>query len=136
MNVLIVEDDSVFAGQLTEVLEGWGHRVEWAGTAKEAGERFARRIPDLVLLDIFLPDARGDDLIPWFRECSPEIQIISITGYNSRELELRVRQQGVLFYMIKPIEINDLRSLLEYLSAKGDGSVLHQGAIGARGRGR
>jgi response regulator of citrate/malate metabolism len=49
-----------------------------------------------------------------------------MTGYNSRELELEVRKQGVLYYMIKPFEIGDLRSLLDHISKKRSTNVTVQ----------
>ena len=48
-------------------------------------------------MDIFLPDVKGYDLIPIIRRHLPNIDVITMTGYNTRELESIVRQQDILF---------------------------------------
>jgi len=95
-----------------------GHNIERSGSGKAALTRVKERPFDLVLLDIFLPDMEGCELIPQFKKLCPETGIVTMTGYNSRELELEVRKQGVLYYMIKQFEIEDLRSLLDHISKK------------------
>jgi YesN/AraC family two-component response regulator len=41
-----------------------------------------------------------------------------MTGYNSRELELNVRQQGIVYYMLKPFKMNEIKKLLDHISEK------------------
>ena len=118
MNILIVEDDACCAESVGEIIEKWGHNVDQAKTGTEALKRFTKNIYDLVLLDIFLPDIQGHELIPQFKKLSPEIGVVTMTGYNSRELEMKVREQGILYYMIKPFEMKDLQSLLDHVSKK------------------
>ncbi len=112
MNILVVEAD------IGEIIERWGHKVEKAGSGKEALQMFTKNMFDMVLLDIFLPDVKGYELIPQFKRLCPEIGIITMTGYNSRELEMKVREQGILYYMIKPFETKYLKSLLDHISQK------------------
>lgn len=120
MDVLIVEDDGAGISNLTQRIRRWGHRVENANTCKEAMEKVRQKRFDLILLDIFLPDGKGHRLIPKLKELWPEVGIITMTGYNSRELEMEVREQGILYYMIKPLEIKHLKSLLDHISQKYD----------------
>ena len=118
MNILIVEDDVYCAQSIGEILERWGHNFEKARSGKEALQRFTKDMFDLVLLDIFLPDIEGYKLIPQFKELCPNIGIVTMTGYNSRELEMQVRKQGILYYMIKPFETEHLKPLLDHISQK------------------
>jgi len=118
MNILVVEDDDSTAEPIAEIIEAWDHEVEVSGTGEDALKKVRKKQFDLVLLDIFLPDIEGHELIPQFKKLCPETGIVTMTGYNSRELELEVRKQGVLYYMIKPFEIGDLRSLLDHISKK------------------
>jgi len=118
MNVLVVENDPPLGLFLTSLLESWGHRAEKCVTGRQALEIFRRSIFDLVLLEAFLPDVTGDHLIRQFKEINPDAMIVAMTDNNSRELELRIREQGVLYYMIKPLEVENLRSLLEHLTSK------------------
>jgi len=118
VNILIVEDDVNFADALGELIESWGHYVEKSNTGNGALERVMQQMFDLILLDMFLPDAIGYELIPRFKEVEPTILIIAVTGYSSRELELKVRRQGNLYYMIKPFEIKYLRTILNHTLLK------------------
>jgi DNA-binding response OmpR family regulator len=79
---------------------------------------FKRGVFELVLLEAFLPDVSGDLLIRQFKDIHPDAMIVAMTDNNSRELELRIREQGILYYMIKPLEVENLRSLLEHLTRK------------------
>jgi DNA-binding NtrC family response regulator len=126
MNILIVEGDFCCAQSIGEIIERWGHKVERSGSGYEALRRIKESPFDLVLLDIFLPDVEGYELISQFKKLCPDIGIVTMTGYNSRELELQVRQQGILYYMIKPFETQHLRSLLAHISQKRLQQVTHQ----------
>jgi len=73
------------------------------------------------LLEVFLPDVQAGDLIPQMKRIRPDVRIITMTGYNSRELEQKIRRQGILYYMIKPFEEAYLKSILDYISLKKGG---------------
>jgi DNA-binding response OmpR family regulator len=70
------------------------------------------------LLEALLPDVSGDVLIRRFKDICPDTMIVAMTDTNSRELEIRIREQGILYYMIKPFEVENLRALLEHLARK------------------
>jgi len=117
MKILIVEDDPQVTHYITLRLNKWGHASESATTGKEALQAAAKTHYDLVLLDIMLPDSKGYDLIPKFKDINPEINIITMTGHNSRELEQKVRQQGITYYMVKPIETENRKLILDHIDA-------------------
>jgi len=116
MNILIVEDDIDVSSVLKETIQNWGYSAENADTCKDAMDRVKQKRFDLILLDIFLPDGKGHRLIPQFKELWPDIGIVTMTGYNTRELEMDVREQGILYYMVKPFEIKSLKELLDHIS--------------------
>lgn len=116
MNVLIVEDDVSIAQSIEQFIMTLGHNCEVTDTGKEALDKFIKDSFDLVLLDIFLPDAKGYELIPKFKERCPRIDIVTMTGHNSRELESRIRKQGITFYMIKPVRIKDLKAIVDHIA--------------------
>jgi DNA-binding NtrC family response regulator len=118
MKILIVDDEVPFLNLLKRYLELWGHECATAVSGQTAMESLRDGTFDLVLLDIFLPDVKGYDLIPIIRRHLPNIDVITMTGYNTRELESIVRQQDILFYMIKPFEASQLKEILEHLSKK------------------
>ena len=118
MNILIVENNFAVASVLVELIERWGHNVEKVTSGKGALKRFTQNTFDLVLLDIFPPDMEGCELISQLKNLNPESGIVAMTSYNTRELERKVREQGILYYMIKPFEMKELQSLLDHVSQK------------------
>ncbi len=118
MNILVVDNDISIAEAIGEIIESWGHCFKISGTGNDALLRFRQNKFHLVLLDIFLPDCKGHELIPQFKEMWPDISVITITGYNSKELEWEVRQKGILYYMLKPFDMNELKVLLDHISKK------------------
>lgn len=118
MRILIVDDEVPFLNLLKRYLELWGYECTTATSGKAAMEALHDGAFDLVLLDIFLPDIKGYDLITPIRKHLPKVDVITMTGYNTRELESIVRQQDILFYMIKPFEASHLKEILEHLSKK------------------
>ena len=124
MNILIVEDDVDVASVLTETFQHWGYSAENVDTGKGALKKVKQKRFDLILLDIFLPDGKGHELIPKLKELWPKVGIVTMTGYNSRELEMEVREQGILYYMVKPFEIKSLKELLDHISQKRDQQVV------------
>jgi DNA-binding NtrC family response regulator len=118
MNILIVEDDLSTAAAMTESMETWGHQVEISTIGKDALAKVKEKKFELVLLDIFLPDCRGHDLIHRFKEMRRNIGIVTMTGYNSRELELEVRQQGIHYFLTKPVQTKILKEIVDHISKK------------------
>ncbi len=118
MKVLVVDDDDSVARFIGSFIEKLGHYVEKASDGQEALARFNRKKFDLVLLDIFLPDIKGYELIPQFKKLRHDVGVVTMTGYNSRDLEFKVREHGVMYYMIKPFEPDSLKSVLDHISKK------------------
>ncbi len=122
MNVLIVEDDDITTKFLTEIINRMGHTPHTAGTGKEALDILSRQSMELAFLDIFLPDGMGYELIPELRTIQPDVEIVTMTGHNTRELELKIRKYGVLLYLSKPLEVNDLKSVIDHVAKKRGGN--------------
>ena len=118
VNILVVEDGVEVAEAIMESIERWGYCADWSETGEDSLQKVRQQKYDLILLDIFLSDVKGYVLIPQFKEVWPEIGIVTMTGYNSRELEKEVREQGILYYMIKPLNTNELRRLLDHVAQK------------------
>ena len=118
MDILIVEDDISTAEVIKRRIEGLNHSAETAGTGQDAMKKVRQKRFDLVLLDIYLSDCMGYELIPQFKGVWPDTGIVTMTGHNSRELELKVRQQGIIYYMIKPFSLMVLKEILDHISKK------------------
>ena len=118
MKILIVEDQAPVARMLTASLNRWGHETQIAETGQNAMELMEKEMFDLILLDIHLPDAMAYDLIPRMKRAWSGMEIITMTGHNSRDLEKKIRSQGILYYMVKPINMAELRAIIDHLGLK------------------
>ncbi len=118
MKVLLVEDSEPTGRTLSEIMGALGHHIQWATTGRDALAEVRRLCFDLILLDISLPDIQGYELIPHFKAMQPDVGIVTMTGHNSLELEAKVRKEGVVYYMIKPFEVEILKDILNHISIK------------------
>ncbi len=118
LEILIVGKNIVTAEWIAQFSENCGHQVDFVSTGKDALRKADAKSFDLVLLDIFLPDTKGYELIPELKRAWPEPKIIAMTDSNSRELELKVRKEGVIYYMIKPVNTICLEKIIKYISDK------------------
>lgn len=118
MKVLIVEYSRSFALKIQKAIASWGYEAESAGTGRHALLKLREDTFDIILLDIFLPDGKGIEFIPEFREFCPDVEIITMTAFNSRELEMETRHYGILYYMLKPFDLGQLKEILDHMSNK------------------
>ena len=114
----MVGENAVDAKTLQSITTGLGHSLKIVKNGTEALKIGESRHFDLILLDIFLPDMKGYELIPEFKKKWPETGIITITEANSRELEAKVRKEGIIYYMIRPIDTQHLASIVNHFHKK------------------
>ncbi len=116
-NILIIDDEDAFAAAMADWFGLEGHEAQVAPTLASARERLAEGTPDLVLLDLMLPDGSGLELFDHFESHTPA-RIIIITGHSGvKQLIGGVAGESVTF-MKKPIEPREFEGLLNSLSTK------------------
>jgi two-component system KDP operon response regulator KdpE len=109
--LLVVEDDDETRRVLVREVQSRGYRVDEARDARSALERWGLRRPDLVLLDLGLPDMDGLDLIRRFRrEATTPIVILS-GRYEERE-KVEALERGADDYVTKPFGVDELHARL------------------------
>jgi DNA-binding response OmpR family regulator len=118
MKILIVEDEMLQAEMLTRMLRTWEHEVVSVDGGQEALDALERCVPDLILLDVFLPDITAMELIPQIKAIQPDARIITLTGQSSRELERKLRELGISYYMAKPFQRAELHSILVHMAGR------------------
>jgi CheY-like chemotaxis protein len=117
--ILLVEDDSLLRHAFKLLLEDAGYRIHEAGTAHEAVELARGETPDLVLLDLGLPDAPGLEVARNLRlhEPTQDTPIIALTGRVGADEKQQCLEAGCTSYLTKPIEPRLLlRRLSEFLN--------------------
>jgi DNA-binding response OmpR family regulator len=99
--VLLVEDDHVVRGAMLRSLADRGHAVHAVGTALDALRRVAAETPDLVVLDLGLPDLDGADALRMLRGIT-DVPIIIATARDDEQSIVRLLRAGADDYMVKP----------------------------------
>src|SRR3954453_4211639 len=84
-----------------------------ASSAAEGGEAVTRDRPDVVILDINLPDASGLDTFCRIREIDPKIPVIFITGHGTMATAIEAMRLGAYEYLLKPLELDQLSDLVD-----------------------
>lgn len=111
LHALLVDDDVNFALGLAEVVGREGFATKTANTLKDAKAEIAKSIPDVLLVDLHLPDGSGLDL---FRELdgSPGAEIILITGQATVDTAVEAMRRGASDYLIKPVDFSRVKQVL------------------------
>ena len=111
---LIVEDEPTFLSALAEIVRREGFDVSEATTLAEARSRLIDARPDVLLLDLHLPDGPGLDLLSALEGSQPAAptDIVLITGLASVETAVEALRLGVSDYLSKPIDIPRLKAIL------------------------
>ena len=118
-SLLIVEDDLQLKRALTVNLEARNYQVNTAGTGEEALQSLAATEPDILILDLGLPDIDGVDLIVQIRQTS-RIPIIVLSA-RDREIEkVRALDSGADDYVTKPFGIDELLARLRVILRRND----------------
>jgi len=111
-HILIAEDDADLAFLLREALTREGHRVEVAETGARALEQLRRGTYDLFLLDVRLPDEDGLELLPHCQELAPDVPIILMTAYSTRQIALEAMRRGAYDFFSKPFELREVQVVI------------------------
>jgi DNA-binding NtrC family response regulator len=112
---LIVDDEAKALTAMTEIVEKEGFSVTSAATLAEARESLAKARPDVVLVDMMLPDGNGLELLSQM-EPAERPEVILITGFASVDSAVAALRHGVLDYLTKPVDIRRLKTVLANVS--------------------
>ncbi|GAA2039004.1 response regulator [Agromyces tropicus] len=137
VTVLIVDDDPAVARvnrAFVDAVPGFAVVAE-AHTGAEALRAVARHRPDLVLLDVYLPDLGGLDVLRRIRAAGDEVEVVAVTAARDLETVRRARLLGVRHYLVKPFSRTSLVKRLDEVrrgliaDRAGPAGELDQGAV-------
>ena len=115
MKILIVDDDQNILRLYKEELEEEGYVIVTASNGQEAMEQFERETPDLVTLDILLPDVDGIKLLRQMKEKRPRLPVIMSTAYDYRD-DFAVWASEA--YIVKSADLTELKATIKKLAEK------------------
>ncbi len=102
--ILVVDDAVEIRELLVFVLEGGGYQVSVAEDAGSVKKAFTQPQPDIVVLDLKLPDVNGLDLLPQIKKEWPETQVIVLTGNATYDAAVEATKRGAFHFLNKPFD--------------------------------
>ena len=109
-HALLVDDDSDAAETMAMLIANAGFTVATAGSLRDARRQMALQEPDIVLLDLMLPDGSGMALFEESRLANTEV--VLITGHASLETSIQALRLGAADYLVKPLNMKQLHGIL------------------------
>ena len=120
-NILVVDDELGIRDLLWEILTDEGHTVEVAENAAQARAARLRERPDLVLLDIWMPDTDGVTLLKeWSSAGALTMPVIMMSGHATIDTAVEATKIGALAFLEKPITLQKLLKAVEQGLARGN----------------
>lgn len=117
-NILIIDDEEVFAKNAAKFLAKVGHDALIAGTGKDGLALLTENPPDAIVLDYRLPDMDGISIIRHIRALESGVPILMITGHGSIELAVEAIKAGANDLLTKPVSLTELRQRIEQFAEK------------------
>ena len=110
-HALVVDDEADAAEMIAALIATEGFTVATAGSLKDARRQMALQEPDVVLLDLVLPDGSGMQLVDDVKALSGA-EVVLITGHASVETSVQALRLGAADYLVKPLNVKQLRGVL------------------------
>ena len=130
--LLVVEDDAAIRGALIRVLTEHGHAVTSTASAMTALRYVLDTPPDLILLDLGLPDLGGYEALRMMRAVSA-VPVVVVTAHDDEQEIIRVLDAGADDYVIKPFGVGQIEARIRAVLRRS-GQAGREGQRTARGR--
>lgn len=114
LQILVVDDSLITVKKLSSMLTALGHKVvRTAATGVEALSAYEAYKPDLVTMDITMPDMDGIEATRRIREKFPDALIIMVTSHGQEKMVLDALKAGAKGYVLKPFREDKLKDVIE-----------------------
>ena len=127
--LLIIDDEPLLLKSLGKAMTKEGYDVLMAPNAKEAFLTFEKEVPDMVLLDLGLPDMSGLSLLKEMKKVRNDSIFIMMTGQGGVKEAVEAIRLGAMDYLCKPLELEELKAVMgrfsEVWKLKSEVSALH-----------
>jgi excisionase family DNA binding protein len=115
-SVIVIDDDEKVCRAMGRLLKRFGCRVQQATAGKEGLDLVAQEAPDIILLDLVMPEMNGIQFLKLLREAHPDLPVVIVTGFPDSELMQQASQYAPVMLLAKPIDAalleRTLRSVL------------------------
>lgn len=110
--ILVIDDEEAIRLFLESTLEDEGYEVRTASTGGEGLQDAFSRVPDLVLLDLMLPDMSGLQVLGSLKEKLPHLCVVMLTAYREADSAVKAMKLEAFDYATKPIQLKDLLAVV------------------------
>jgi len=114
--VLLLDDEADIRDEFAEYLERIGHAVQTVGTIKQFLSLLSTRKPDIALVDRFLPDGDGLDMVRTLRDQGQRFGVIMFTAKDTMQDRIDGFSSGADHYLTKPVRLQELGAVVESLT--------------------
>ncbi len=121
-HALAVDDDPNFLSALAELIEGQGFTTNTACNLRDARVQVGHRAPDVALIDLYLPDGSGIDLLKDL-ETGVSTEVVLMTGHADVESAVQALRLGASDYLTKPLDIGRLKDILANVASVPSTSI-------------
>jgi two-component system, NtrC family, response regulator AtoC len=119
-SVLVVDDEADIRSLLTDLLKEEGYAVKVAKSGAEAIAAITENVPDLVMMDVKLPDQDGLAVLKQLKREHAELEVIVMTAFGGSSTAIKAMEHGAYDYVTKPFEIDDLLATLKRVFEHAD----------------
>jgi DNA-binding NtrC family response regulator len=116
--VLVVDDDVDVGGLLREALSRWGYDVSLATSGREAVRLISHQIFDAALVDIWMPEMDGLQVLEEIKRHDPALEVVMMTGNPMVETAVQALKSGAYDYLIKPLNLDEMQVLMQQVLEK------------------
>lgn len=120
--ILIIDDDDNIRGLLSNILNK-DYELTSANDAKSGFAMYKQIEPDVILLDIMLPDSTGIELLQKFREKDKKVKIIMITAYETIKSVIEIMDIEISGYITKPFIVREVKEIIAAALAEPEEGV-------------
>jgi two-component system NtrC family response regulator len=110
--ILIIDDDELVTTSLKRALTQSGYEIDIASNGKAGIEKVEKINPDMVLLDIFLGDINGMEVLKKILLLNPDLPVVMITGFADVQTAVNAIKMGAIDFILKPINIDQLELII------------------------
>lgn len=111
--ILVIDDDELVTSSLKRTLSQSGYDVDIALSGKIGIQKTEDDTPDLVLLDIFLGDTNGMEVLKKIQSINPDLPVIMITGFADVQTAVNAIKMGAIDFILKPINLDQLELIID-----------------------
>lgn len=117
VRVLIVDDQIAVAELLTEIVESFGHTTHMVTNGVQALRAVREFLPQVVLLDVNMPEMDGGTVLERLRTSTPSPAVIIVTGDSDYAQAKALLARGAFDFVTKPVDLEHLRQVIETAAA-------------------